>query len=99
MGKVGKITTTLWIGKRDHLIHQTRTTMEGATITPPQESDSDIRTILERQNRPATPEAIAALRTGLEQSMKLAQGTKYIFTQTHENIVVNPRFTPADFAR
>jgi RNA polymerase sigma factor (sigma-70 family) len=98
-GKVGTITTTLWIGERDHLIHQTRTTMEGATITLPRESDSDIKTILERQNKPATPEAIAALRTELEQSMKLAQGAKYVFTQTHENIVVNPRFTPADFAR
>ena len=98
-GKVGTITTTLWIGKRDHLIHQTRTTMEGATITPPPESDSDIKTILERQNKPATPEAIAALRTELEHSLKLAQGAKYIFIQTHENIAVNRRFTPADFAR
>jgi RNA polymerase sigma factor (sigma-70 family) len=98
-GKVGTITTTLWIGKRDHLIHQTRTTMESATITPPPESDSDIKIILERQNRPATPEAIAALRTELEHSLKLAQGAKYIFIQTHENIAVNRRFTPADFAR
>jgi hypothetical protein len=73
--------------------------MEGATITPPPESDSDIKAILERQNRPATPEAIAALRTELEHSLKLAQGAKYIFIQTHENIAVNPRFTPADFVR
>ena len=98
-GKIGTITTTLWIGKHDHLIHQTRTIMEGATITPPPESDSDIKTILERQNKTATPEAIAALRTELEQSMKLVQGAKFVFTQTHENIVVNQKFLPADFAR
>jgi RNA polymerase sigma factor (sigma-70 family) len=97
-GKVGTINTTLWIGKRDHLIHQTRTTMEGATFTLPPESDSDIKTILERENKSVTPEAIAALRAELKQSMKRAQGAKYVFTQTHENIVVNRRFTPADFA-
>ncbi len=98
-GKIGTVTTTLWIGKRDHLIHQTRTTTEGASITPPQESDSDIKTILERQNKPATPEAIAALRTELETAMKQAQGVKFVFTQTHENISVNQKFSPADFAR
>jgi hypothetical protein len=102
-GKVGTVTTTLWIGKRDHLIHQTRTVMEGATIALPQESDSDLQTILERQNKPVTPEAIAALRKELETSMKLAQSAlnsgKFVFTQTHENIVVNKKFSPTDFAR
>ena len=98
-GKAGTLTTTLWIGKRDHLIHQARTTMEGASITPPYESDSAIRTILERQNKPATPEAIAALRTELETSMKQAQGARVVFTQTHENISVNAKFPPSDFNR
>jgi RNA polymerase sigma factor (sigma-70 family) len=102
-GKVGTITTTLWIGKQDHLIHQTWTIMEGATITLPQESDSNLKTILERQNKPATPEAIAELRAFLEKSTKLALSAlnsgKFVFTQTHENIVVNQKFLPADFAR
>ena len=98
-GKLGTTTTTLWIGKRDHLIHQTRATIEGATITPPRESDSAIKTILERQNKPVTPEAIAALRTELETAMKQAQGAKFVLTQTHENISVNQKFSPADFAR
>jgi RNA polymerase sigma factor (sigma-70 family) len=102
-GKVGTVTTTLWIGKHDHLIHQTRTVMEGATITLPQESDSDLKTILERQNKPAIPEAIAALRTELETSLKQAQSAlnsgKFVFTQTHENISVNQKFSPADFTR
>jgi RNA polymerase sigma factor (sigma-70 family) len=102
-GQVGTMTTTFWIGKRDHLIHQTRTVMEGATITLPQESDSDLKTILERQNKPATPEAIADLRAFLEKSTKLALSAlnsgKFVFTQTHENIAVNQKFSPADFAR
>jgi hypothetical protein len=102
-GQVGTITTTLWIGKRDHLMHQTRTIMEGATITLPRQSDADLKTILERQNKPATPEAIAALRTQMETMMKQAQSAldsgKYVFTQTHENIVVNQKFSPSDFAR
>ena len=98
-GKAGIMTTTLWIGKRDHLIHQARTTMEGASITPPYESDAAIKTILKRQNKPATPEAIVALRTELETSMKQAQGKTVVFTQTHENISVNQTFPSSDFSR
>jgi RNA polymerase sigma factor (sigma-70 family) len=102
-GQIGTITTTLWIGKRDHLIYQTRKIMEGATIALPQQSDSDLKTILERQNKPATPEAIGELRAFLEKSTKLAQSAlnsgKFVFTQTHENISVNQKFSPADFGR
>jgi len=73
--------------------------MEDANIAMPQESDADITTILERQNKPATPEAIAALRTELEKSMNMVQGAKFVFTQTHENIVLNQKFSPTDFAQ
>ena len=98
-GKVGTITTTFWIGKQDHLIHQTRQTMEGMSITMPRQSDDSIKTILERRNKPSTPEAIAAWRTQMDTMMKQAQGAKFVFTETHENIVVNQKFSPADFAR
>src|ERR1035437_6205775 len=98
-GKIGTITTTFWIGKRDHLIHQTRQTMEGRSMRLPQQSDDNIKTILERQNKPATPEAIAAWRTQMDAMMKQAQSAKFVFTQTHENISVNQKFSPADFAR
>jgi RNA polymerase sigma factor (sigma-70 family) len=101
-GTAGTATTTHWIGKRDHLIHQTRTSMEGMSLSPPQMSDSHIKEILEKQNKPATPEAIAALRAVLEKSMKQAQEAmksgKIVFTQTHENIAVNKKFSAADFA-
>jgi RNA polymerase sigma factor (sigma-70 family) len=97
-GISGTTMTTLWIGKQDHLIHQIQQTAEGMSITPPRETDSDIKTILERQNKPATPENIAALRAELEKSMKLAQNGKFVFIQTHENISVNQKFSPSDFA-
>jgi outer membrane lipoprotein-sorting protein/ribosomal protein L31E len=84
-------TKTLWIGKRDYLIHQTRTIVE--EFNAPR-SDSEIKAILESQNQPATPEAIASVKT----AMKQVQTMKVVSTQTHENISVNQKFSPADFA-
>ena len=98
-GNLGITTTTLWIGKQDHFIHKSRTITEGMSLNLPRMSDDKIKTILEAQNKPATPEAIAATRTEMEAMMKKAQGAKYVFTQTHENIVVNQKYSPADFAR
>ena len=95
---IGTITTKFWIGKRDRLIHQTQTTLEGSSISI-KITDDNLITILTRQSKPVTPEAIAALRTELDKSMNLAQGAKYIFTQTHENIIVNQKFSPMDFTR
>ena len=73
--------------------------MEGGYGTPPELSDSDIKKILERQNKPTTPEAMAALRTEMKKSTESLRGEKTVFTQTHENISVNKKFSPADFAR
>ena len=102
-GKVRKTTTTLWIGKQDYLIHQSQTLMEGAAITLPVMSDSKIKAMLENQNEPATPEAIAARRTMLDAAIKQAQSMmasgKFVFTQTHEKIAVNSSFSAADFAQ
>jgi RNA polymerase sigma factor (sigma-70 family) len=96
-GTSGTSTTTLWIGKHDHLIHQIQQTTEGASIVLPPENDSEIETILARQNKPATPENIAALRTELNTQSQSASG-KFVFTQAHENISVNQKFSPSDFA-
>ena len=81
--KVGRTTTTLWIGKQDHFIHQTQTAS--------QISDSDIKKSLEMQNKPATPEAIAAIRPEMEKAR--------VSTQTHENISVNEKFSASDFQK
>jgi hypothetical protein len=106
MGKMGTATATrlFWIGKQDHLIHQIQTSLDTASVAlnTAKLSDADIKTILERQNKPATPEAIAAMRNGLETAMKRAQSMmkgKMVTTETHENIVVNKKFSPADFQR
>ena len=99
-----KTTTTFWIGKEDHLIHQTQTTIEKIPAPPVRQlTDTDIKKLLEAQNQPATPEAIAKFRTNFEQMLKedrkiLASGP-VVFTQTHENIVLNRTFSPSDFAR
>ena len=99
MEKLGTSTITLWIGKRDHLIHQTRKVSEGAIMKTPQMTEVDIKKYLEQQNKPATPEAIAAWRQQQEASIKQFQAAKVSFTQNHEHIVVNQKFLPADFAR
>jgi RNA polymerase sigma factor (sigma-70 family) len=97
MGKVGTTSTTFWIGKRDHFIHQTRASMEGMSVALPPQSDANIQAILEHQNKPATPEAIAAWRTQMDAMTKQMQGATSILTQTHENISVNQNYSSVDF--
>lgn len=102
-GKVGKTTTTLWIGKQDDFIHQSQTIMEGTSITPPQMNDSQIKAILDKPGHPATAEDIAAMRTQLVAANKMAQSMmssgKFVFTQTHENISVNRNFSVAELSQ
>ena len=104
MGKFGTTTSTLWIGKQDHLIHQIRTVTEAMSNTVTTPSDSDIKLMLERMNKPATPEAVAAMRAKLESAAKQLQqapGKKVVVTHTqiHENISMDQKFSPADFTR
>jgi len=66
-----------------------RTTLENSSITLPQISDANIKTILERQNKPTTPEAIAALRTEMEAANKQAQSalkSGKLFSPKHTRI-------------
>jgi hypothetical protein len=97
MGYIGTINTTFWIGKHDHFIRQLRTSSEGMSVTLPPQSDASIQAILKGQNKPATPDAITAWRTQMDAMMKQAQGAKFVFTQTHENISVNHEISTADF--
>ncbi len=108
-GKPGTATTMLWIGKRDSLIHQSRTRyVEKVDSSAPSDQaiDEAIKKSLEMQNKPATPEAIAAMRPQMKAIMKQVQHTLksgfasgIVVTQTHENIVVDEKFSPADFTR
>lgn len=102
-GKIGKRITTLWIGKQDYLIHQAQTIVEGASIALPRVSDATIEAMLKGQKKPVTPETMSAMRTQLETINKQVQNSietgEIISTQTHENIVVNQKFSPADFTR
>lgn len=99
-----KTTMVFWIGKQDHLVHQTQLTVEKVAIPPaPPMSDADIKKMLEKENQSATPEAIAKFRTVygqmLKQAQKMAGSGPIVFTQTHDNITLNQRFSPSDFAR
>lgn len=99
---IQKAIIMLWIGKKDHLIHRIKTVMEKTSMKLPQMSDAEIKKMLEVQNEPATPQAVAEMKAHLTEMMKRAQkdinsGT-VTFTQTHENISVNRKFSAADFA-
>jgi RNA polymerase sigma factor (sigma-70 family) len=101
---MGKRSTTLWIGRRDHFIHKTQMIIEKISMaTIPQASDADIKKVLEMQNQPATPEAIAKFRPILEQTLKQTQklmnSGKFVYTQTRGNISVNEQFPLSDFDR
>jgi outer membrane lipoprotein-sorting protein len=94
-----QVKTTLYVGKDDHLIHQTRQNIDLGATPNLLMTDEQIKTIMEKAKQPATPEAIASFKAKMDAAMKGMQGQKIIITQTHENIVVNQKFSPADFAR
>ena len=102
IGNLGITTTTLWIGKRDHFIHQIQTADGRMSLALPRPSDDDIKTMLEKVHKPATPADVANFRKRTEAAMKNAQNSSIYniyCTETHENIVVNQKFSPSDFAR
>ena len=71
---------TIWIGKKDFLIHQTRTVTSAAAM----------KAMMDEAAK-SHPEAAAR--------MPKMEYTDTTSTETHENIVLNPKFSPADFAR
>lgn len=102
IGKPGTVSAMFWIGKGDFLIHQCRTRYVEKADSSDRAIDEAIKKSLKMQNKLATPEAIAAMRPQMKAIMKQLKSMSesgVVFTQTHENIVLNPRFTPADFTR
>jgi hypothetical protein len=109
-GKPGTVFTTLWIGKSDFLIHQSRTRyvekVDESATSSDQAIDEAIKKSLAMQNKPVTPEAVAAMRPQMRAIMKQVQSTLQagfkagvVSTQTHENISVNQNLSPSDFTR
>jgi hypothetical protein len=106
MAKLGMATSTdvFWIGKHDHLIHQIRSSLDPSSITTqPQLSDAEAKRMLEQANKPVTPEAIARMKKGYEymskQELSTMKSWKIVFTETHENISVNEKFSASDFQK
>jgi RNA polymerase sigma factor (sigma-70 family) len=83
--------TTLWIGKKDYLIHQTKKT---SVVFNTPLTDSQIEAILVSQNQPATQQAVASVKKAVSQAQRMT----VVSTETHDNIVVNNDLKPADFA-
>jgi hypothetical protein len=109
-GKSGTVSATLWIGKPDYLVRQTRTRyvekVDENALSSDQAIDEAIKKSLAMQNKPATPEAIAAMRPQMRATMKQVASTLktsfkagVVMTQTHENISVNQEFSPPDIIR
>ena len=89
-----------WIGKRDFLIHQCRTRYVEKEDSSDRAIDEAIKKSLKIQNKPATPEAVAAMRPQMKaimEQLKSGFESGVVSTQTHENIVVNHKFSPVDF--
>ncbi len=95
---LGTTTTTLWIGKKDHLIRKSETTTAGMSAAM-KFTDEALKVALERQKKPVTPENLAALRAEIDNSMAQLKNSGFVFTETQENIIVNQKFSSADFAR
>jgi hypothetical protein len=67
-------------------------------------SDAEAKRMLELAKIPITPEAIARIKKGYENTAKSAtrsmiKSGKIVFTETHENISVNQKFSTADFGQ
>jgi outer membrane lipoprotein-sorting protein len=100
---MGGMTPTIWIGKKDHLIRQVRTVFSGDPVAMPDLTDDQIRELLVAHGDPATQEAIAQMRAGLQTANQAMQqvpmnGLVGQIIETHEHIQVNRKFEPSDFA-
>jgi hypothetical protein len=63
--------------------------------------DAAIKKSLKTQNQPITPETVAAMGSRMKvimEHLKSGFESNVVTTQTYDNIVVNQRFSPADFA-
>jgi len=101
IGKPGTVSTMFWIGKKDFLIHQCRMKYVEKADTSDQAIDEAIKKSLKIQNKPATPETVAAMRPQMKaimEQLKSGFESGVVSTQTHENIVVNQKLSPADFS-
>jgi RNA polymerase sigma factor (sigma-70 family) len=99
-GRMSNTTMTFWIGKQDHLIHQSRfaTTLKTDEVKL---SDDEVAQMLKAQNKAVTPEAIAEARKQFEAMVKnsanVLKGGQLVTTQTQESIEVNPILVEGDF--
>jgi RNA polymerase sigma factor (sigma-70 family) len=96
--------TTFWIGQKDSLVHQIKREVDNTDNSPAftPMSDSSIKETLQKMNEPVTPEAVAKMKSDMEQLQKKAQKLQQLHSiqsaisiETHENISVNKTMSKA----
>ena len=105
-GNIAPYKTTFWIGQKDSLVRQIKREVDNTDNSPAftPMSDSSIKETLRKMNEPVTPEAVAKMKSDMEQLQKKAQKLKQLHSiqtavsiETHENISVNKTMSKADF--
>ena len=102
-GQANNLTRTVWIGKGDFLLRQSRAVEKAPNPMPANNSaldaelEREAKDIVAQTHREATPEAIAYQKKQIRQAMEETSRSTNILTETHENIAVNQPFTKSDF--
>ena len=105
-GNLAPYKTTFWIGQKDALVHQIKREVDSVDNSPAltPTSDSSIKETLRKMNEPVTPEAVAKMKSDVEQLQKKAQKLQQLHSiqsaisiETHENISENKTMSKADF--
>jgi len=86
---------TLWIGKQDWLIHQSRLTKGAMPVHPL--DDKAVTELLTARNLPVTPATIAMAKTMMQQQIEQFMKSDITLTETDENISVDETFSKQDF--
>lgn len=94
------LTATCWIGRQDHLIHKYQEVTSGAPQLP-KFDDAMLKSVLQSQGKPVTPEALTTLRNFMNSAQESAKSMLgkggVTFIQLHQNIETTQAFAPADF--
>lgn len=100
----GNKQATLWIGKKDHLIHNVEMTIQSPHMAEtPVVTDEQIKKVLVMMNKPSGPDDIAAMRPLMQETVKKTQQlmntSKAVYSVRVDTISVDETYAPSDFTR
>jgi RNA polymerase sigma factor (sigma-70 family) len=94
-GKLPALKMTLWVGKNDFLIHQSRVVK--AAMPVQMLDDAAAAAILKAHNIPVTPQSLATAKQMAYQEMQRFMGTPVTITETDETIDTDAALSQKDF--